>query len=125
MGEDFISWQNVCPIPFVNLTNKIIINWNMSYIILLSVATWSAVDRGFESWSDKTRDSTIGTCCLSAEYAALKNKNKNWLAMNRDNASEWDDMTIYGLLFRWASILQNQTNRIGHVQSGYIITVIS
>ena len=60
----------------------------MSYIILLSVATWSAVDRGFESWSDKTRDSTIGTCCLSAEYAALKNKNKNWLAMNRDNASE-------------------------------------
>jgi len=26
MGEDFISWQNLCPIPFVNLTNKIIIN---------------------------------------------------------------------------------------------------
>ena len=26
MGEDFISWKNLCPIPFVNLTNKIIIN---------------------------------------------------------------------------------------------------
>jgi len=29
MGEDFISWQNLCPIPFVNLTNKIIINYNV------------------------------------------------------------------------------------------------
>ena len=26
MGEDFIRWQNLCPIPFINLTNKIIIN---------------------------------------------------------------------------------------------------
>ena len=33
MGEDFISWQNLCPIPFVNLTNKIIINYKAFNLI--------------------------------------------------------------------------------------------
>jgi hypothetical protein len=31
MGKDIISWQNLCPIPFVNLTNKIIINLNVCF----------------------------------------------------------------------------------------------
>jgi hypothetical protein len=31
---------------------------------------------------------------------ALKRKNKDWLARNQDNVSEWDDMSISGLLLQ-------------------------
>jgi hypothetical protein len=34
------------------------------------------------------------------EHAALRRKSKDWLAQNRDNVSEWDDMSIRGLLFQ-------------------------
>jgi hypothetical protein len=36
----------------------------------------------------------------SAKYAAVRRKNKDWLAWNRDNVSEWGDMSICGLLFQ-------------------------
>jgi hypothetical protein len=31
---------------------------------------------------------------------ALRRKNKDWLARNQDNVSEWGDMSIHGLLLR-------------------------
>ena len=43
----------------------------------------------FESRSDQTKDYTIGICCFSAKYAALRRKSKDWLAQNQDNLSEW------------------------------------
>jgi hypothetical protein len=33
-------------------------------------------------------------CCSSAKHAALKRKNKDWLARNQDNVSDWGDMSI-------------------------------
>ena len=42
-------------------------------------------------------DYTIGICCFSAKQAALERKNKDWLARNQDNVSEWGDMSIHGL----------------------------
>jgi hypothetical protein len=27
-------------------------------------------------------------------------KNRDWLALNHNNVSEWDDMSIHGLLFQ-------------------------
>jgi len=36
--------------------------------------------------------------CFSAKHGALRRKNKDWLARNRDNVSEWSDMSIHGLL---------------------------
>ena len=41
-------------------------------------------------------------CCFSAKYAGLRRKSKDWLARNEDNASEWSDISIHGLLFQWA-----------------------
>jgi hypothetical protein len=41
-----------------------------------------------------------GICCLSTKNVALKRKNKEWLARNQDNVSEWNDMSIRGLLFQ-------------------------
>ena len=45
----------------------------------------------------QTKDYQIDICCFSAKYAALKCKNKEWLAQNQDNVSEWDDMSTRGL----------------------------
>ena len=43
----------------------------------------------------------FGICCFSAKHAALnKEKGKDWLAQNQDNASKWGDMSIRGLLFQ-------------------------
>jgi len=60
----------------------------------------SAVDRGFESQSGQTKDYEIVICCFSAKHAALRRKNKDWLAWNQDNVSKWGDMSIRGLLFQ-------------------------
>jgi hypothetical protein len=41
----------------------------------------------------------LGICCVSAKYAALRGKNKDWLTRNQNNVSEWSDMSTRGLLF--------------------------
>jgi hypothetical protein len=35
-----------------------------------------------------SKDYKIGICCFSAKHAALRRKNKDWLAWNQDNVSK-------------------------------------
>ena len=65
---------------------------------MVSVLASSAVDRGFEPLSGQTKDYKIGICCFSAKHAAFRRKNKDWLTRNQDNVSEWEDMSIRGLV---------------------------
>jgi hypothetical protein len=67
---------------------------------MVSVLASSAVDRGFEPRSVQSKDYTIGFCCFSAKHAALRRKNKDWLALNQNNVSEWSDMSTCRLLFQ-------------------------
>jgi hypothetical protein len=53
------------------------------------------VDFVFDPSSSQTKDYEIGIYCFSAKRAALRRKSKVWLAQNRDNASEWGDMSIH------------------------------
>ena len=62
-----------------------------------SVFASSAVDRGFEPRSGQTKDNTIGICCFSAKHPTSKRKNKDWLARNQENVSEWGNMSTRGL----------------------------
>jgi hypothetical protein len=73
---------------------------------MVSVVASSAVYRGLEPQSGKTKDYKIGICCFSAKHAELRRKSKDWLARNQDNVSEWGDMFICGLLFQWANKIQ-------------------
>jgi hypothetical protein len=66
---------------------------------MVGVLASSVVDRGFEHRSGQTKDHAIGICCFSAKHAALRRKSKDWLARNRNNVSEWSDMSTHGLLF--------------------------
>ena len=68
--------------------------------VMVRVLSFNAVDRGFEPRLAKTKDYKIGICCYSAKHAALRRKSKDCLARNQDNVSEWDDMSIFGLLFQ-------------------------
>ena len=74
--------------------------------VMVSVLASSAVDRGFEPRSGQTKDNKIGMCCFSAKRAALRRKEKDWLARNQDNVSEYLDMSICGLLFQWDSTIK-------------------
>ena len=49
-----------------------------------SMLVLSVVDRGFEPRSDQTKDYKIGICYFSANHAALRRKNKDWLALNQN-----------------------------------------
>jgi hypothetical protein len=40
----------------------------------------------------------IGICCFFARHAALRKKNKDWVAQNQNNVCEWRDISIRGLL---------------------------
>jgi len=55
--------------------------------------------RNFSLWSG---------CCFSVKHATLRRKSKDWLARNQDNVSEWGEMSINGLLFRWTSTIKIQ-----------------
>jgi hypothetical protein len=63
---------------------------------MVSVLASSAVDRGFEPRSGQTKDYKIDICCFSTKQAVLRSKIKDWLAQNRNNVSEWSDMSIHG-----------------------------
>ena len=67
---------------------------------MVSVLASSVVDRWFEPLLGQTKDYKIGICCFSAKHAALRRKNKDWLARNQDNLSKWDDTSNRGLLFQ-------------------------
>jgi len=49
----------------------------------------------------QAKDYKLGICCFSAKHATLRRKSKDWLALNQDNVSVWDDMSIHGLLSQW------------------------
>jgi hypothetical protein len=67
---------------------------------MISVVASSEVDRGFELRSGQTKDYKIGFCCFSARHIALRRKSKDWMSRNQDNVSEWEEMSIHGLLFQ-------------------------
>jgi hypothetical protein len=67
---------------------------------MISVLASSEVDRGFELRSGQTKDYKIGFCCFSARHIALRRKSKDWMSRNQDNVSEWEEMSIHGLLFQ-------------------------
>jgi hypothetical protein len=67
---------------------------------MVSVLASSVVDRWFEPLLGQTKDYKIGICCFYAKHAALRRKNKDWLARNQDNLSKWDDTSNRGLLFQ-------------------------
>ena len=73
---------------------------------MVSVFALSAVDRGFEPRSGKTKDYKIGICYFSAKKTALRRKSKDRLSWNQDNVSEWGDMSIRGLLFQWSNTIK-------------------
>jgi hypothetical protein len=67
---------------------------------MVSVIVSSAVDRDFELRSGQTKDYEIGICCFSGKHPSLRGKNKDRLARNQNNVSEWSDMSTRGLLFQ-------------------------
>jgi len=73
---------------------------------MVSMLASSVVDRGFQFRLGQTKDYNIGICCFSTKHAALRSKNKDWLA--RNNLSEWGDMPIRRLLFQCARIIKIQ-----------------
>ena len=75
---------------------------------MVSVLALIAVDRGFEHRSGQTKNYKIGICCFSAKHAALRRKDKDWLARNQNNVSEWSDLSTRGLLVQWTSTIKIQ-----------------
>ena len=63
---------------------------------MVSMLPSSAIDRGFDPRSGKTKDYKIGICCFSAKHAVLRRKNKDWLDRNQDNVSVWGDFVKCG-----------------------------
>ena len=80
--------------------------------VMSSVLVSSSVDCGYEPWLGQTKDNKIGICCFSAKHAALRGQNKDWLARNLDNVSEWGDMSIRELLFQWANTTKIQLSML-------------
>jgi hypothetical protein len=76
------------------------VNLNRICGVMVIVLVPSAVNSGFEPWSGQTKDYEIGICCFSAKHAALRRNSNGWLARNRNNLSEWIDMSIRGLLLQ-------------------------
>ena len=62
--------------------------------MIVSALVSSAVDCGFEPRSCQIKYYKIGICSFTAKNAALRRKNKDWLAQNEDNMSEWCDISI-------------------------------
>ena len=64
------------------------INLNRIGGVMVSVLASSVEDSVFKPRSCQPKDYKIGMCCVFAKYAALRRKNKDWLARNQDNVFE-------------------------------------
>jgi hypothetical protein len=65
---------------------------------MVSVLASSAIYFGYEARLGQTKKYKIGICCFSAKNAALRRKNKDWLARYQNNVSEWSDISTRWLL---------------------------
>jgi hypothetical protein len=82
--------------------------------VIVIVLSSSMVDRGFEPRSGQTKDYTIGICCFSAKYAALRSKSKDWFSRNQNNVSEWSDMSTRGLfMYIYKPFINDERNTLG------------
>jgi len=68
--------------------------------VTVSVVALGAVDDRFKLQSGQTKNYKICICCFSAKHIALRSMSKAGLDWNRDNYSEWSDMSICRLLFQ-------------------------
>jgi hypothetical protein len=82
---------------------------NLISDVMVSKLAPSVVDLGFETRSSRTKDYKICICCFSTKHAELRSKRKDWLDRNPNYMCEWGHMSIRGLLFQWASTIQNPT----------------
>ena len=92
--------------------------------VMVSMLASSEVDLGFEPRSGQTKDIEIGICFFSAKHTALRRKSKDWVARNQDNVSEWGDMSIWGLLFQWASTIKSQLGVLVRYKVNVIIILL-
>jgi hypothetical protein len=79
---------------------------------MVSVFTSSAIYREFKPRSGQPKNYKIGICCFSAKHAPLGRKNTDWLARNKDNVSQWGDISVRKLLFQRAGILKMQLSML-------------
>ena len=49
--------------------------------VMVCMLTSSVVDRGFEPRFGQAKDYEIDICCIPSKHAALRSKNKDWLAL--------------------------------------------
>jgi hypothetical protein len=115
----FSDWLMFCPcllgafyillLPYTDSLHQV---QNRIGGVMVSVLTSSTVDRGFEPLLCQTKEYKIGICCFSTKHAALRSKNKDWLAPNHNNVSKWSNMSTCGLLFQWASTLKIQLSML-------------
>lgn len=73
---------------------------NCNGCVMVSMLAVSAVNRGFQPGrvKPKIKKSIFAASC--AKHIALRGKNKDWLAQNWNNLSEWSEISIRGLLFQ-------------------------
>ena len=55
---------------------------------------WLAWSPRVQEMVGQIKDYKISIYCFSAKHAVLMSKNKDWLARNQNNVSEWGDMSI-------------------------------
>ena len=69
---------------------------------MVSVFASSAIGHGFKPLLGQIKDYAIvfGFLHFSAKHTVLISRSKDWLARNQNNASEWSDMSIHGVLFQ-------------------------
>ena len=68
--------------------------------VLFCVLASSAVEHGLEAQLSQIKDYKIGICCLSTWHATLRSQSKNGLAQDRDNVSEWSEISTCSGFFQ-------------------------
>ena len=98
------------------------VHLNPSGWVMVSVLASSAGDCGIESWSGQTKDYNICFSCFPAKHTTLRNKNKDWLARNRYNVSEWSDMSTHRLfIFQWVSTIKIELSVLVYYKENIIL----
>ena len=94
-------------IKYVNLKRSMQDFENVIGGVIDRLLASSAVDLGFESRTDQSKDYQTGINRFSAKRAAIRRKSNYWFARNQDSESVWS-----GLLFQCASTIKIQLSML-------------
>jgi len=103
---DIQFYRKVIYARFINVLDFMQEKNHLPYKCISGVMLARSPPVWLEQRSGLTKDCKHGIYWFSSKNTTLRRRDKEWLAQNQDNLSEWSDTSSRRMLFQWAATIK-------------------